>query len=82
MLPCSKDRTGLFTDVPPFIITPDTGHRISEQLNSGISVETVKQYIEKATDLQRLQVYKPTAYYPLFRNKSSSQKSIINHQYS
>ncbi len=75
----SKDRTGLFTDVPPFIITPDTGHRISEWCNSGISVETVKQYIEKATDLQQLtEVYKAyTAYYPLLETEFLAKKALL-----
>ncbi len=75
----SKDRTGLFTDVPPFIISPDIGNKIAEWCNSGISVAKVKQYIENAIDLQQLtEVYKSySGYYPILEAEFLAKKALL-----
>jgi hypothetical protein len=33
---CSKDRTGIFVDSEPFVITPDTGRKLVEWANTGV----------------------------------------------
>jgi hypothetical protein len=33
---CSKDRTGIFVDSEPFVITPDTGKKLVEWANTGV----------------------------------------------
>lgn len=75
----SKDRTGLFADVPPFKISADTGHKILEWCISGVSLDQVKNLIEKATDLQQLtEIYKSyTAYYPLLESEFIAKKTLL-----
>jgi hypothetical protein len=76
---CSKDRTELFSNTPPFIITPDTGSKIAEWCASGISIDTVKLYIDNATDLQQLtEVYKSyPSYYPLLETEFLTKKALL-----
>jgi hypothetical protein len=35
---CTKDRTGLFQDREPFVITPDIGRKLLQWCNEGFSV--------------------------------------------
>jgi len=39
----SKDRTGLYTDKPEFVITAETGRRIKDWCNSGENLQEVKR---------------------------------------
>lgn len=51
----TKDRTGLFSDKPPFVVNPDTGKMISEWCNTAaIPVEKVKQEIAEAPSMDDL----------------------------
>ena len=50
----SKDRTGLFSDKPEFIITPGVGKQIKEWCNSGTDMEEVKRKIESCTTNSQL----------------------------
>lgn len=88
----SKDRTGLYINQPEFRITPETGKRILDWCNSGVTVEKVKELIQHAKTVEDLaQLYhKYPDWYPLlttdFMNKKSQLKlqeeginvSIIN----
>lgn len=50
----SKDRTGLFMDQPPFIISTETGHKIKSWCSEGTKIEEVKQLIADCDDLEEL----------------------------
>jgi len=52
----SKDRTGLFSESPEFIISTQTGKRLIEWCNSGISIEDVKLEIKQAESLEDLKI--------------------------
>jgi hypothetical protein len=52
----SKDRTGLFSGIPEFRITPETGKKILDWCSSGFSIEDVKKAISEATDLEELRL--------------------------
>jgi len=52
----SKDRTGLFSESPEFIISTQTGKKLIEWCNSGISIEDVKLEIKQAESLEDLKV--------------------------
>jgi hypothetical protein len=58
MVKASKDRTGLFTGKPAFIITPETGKLIAEWCNEGIPTipeqSDFTKRIEACTDLKSL----------------------------
>lgn len=58
MVKASKDRTGLFTGKPAFIITPETGKLIAEWCNEGIPTipeqDDFTERIEACTDLKSL----------------------------
>lgn len=53
---CTKDRTGLFQDKEPFIITPDTGRKLLEWCNKGeaISVDEVSRRIGDVPSIKEL----------------------------
>lgn len=56
---CSKDRTGIFMDKEPFIVSENTGKQIAAWCATGVPVETVKSMIQEATDIQQLtEIYK------------------------
>lgn len=76
---CSKDRTELFSNTPPFIISQETGNKIAEWCASGISINTVKLYIDNANDLQQLtEVYKSfPSYYPLLETEFLTKKALL-----
>lgn len=50
----SKDRTNLFSDKPPFVITVDTGKKISDWCNLGRSLESAKAELKEAKDVSVL----------------------------
>jgi hypothetical protein len=50
----SKDRTGLFISSPEFKISADTGKRILNWCNSGVSLPNIKEAIAKANDIEEL----------------------------
>ena len=50
----SKDRTGLFMDQPPFVITPETGKKLIEWCNSGEVVLSPLQEMEAVTTIEDL----------------------------
>lgn len=52
----SKDRTGLFSESPEFIISTQTGKKLIEWCNSGISIEDVKLEIKQAESLEDLKI--------------------------
>jgi len=52
----SKDRTGLFSESPEFIISTQTGKKLIEWCNSGISMEDVKLEIKQAESLEDLKL--------------------------
>lgn len=61
----SKDRTGLFMDKPPFVITPEAGVAIKEWCSQGISLATVLEAIETAVSIEELKAIHTR--YPMFR---------------
>ena len=82
---CSKDRTGLFMDKEPFIISPNTGIRILDWCNSSeaISSADVTTRINGCKTLNELlQVYKE---YPQFKQslltefENRKRHLILNH---
>lgn len=75
----SKDRTGLFTDVPSFKITSKTGSEILQWCLSGVSTDKVKSLIENAADIQELtEIYKSyTAYYPILETEFIAKKTLL-----
>ncbi len=52
----SKDRTGLFVGMPEFKITPDTGKKLLDWGNSGISLDDIKKAILQATEIEELRI--------------------------
>ncbi len=67
---CSKDRTGLFMDKPPFVISENTGGKIWQWCNMGATLKEVEQKIEVAKDINELiQIYSD---HPEFRNNIKS----------
>ena len=56
LVKASKDRTGLFMDFPEFIISTQTGKKLTEWCNSGISLEDVKIEIEQSDCLEDLKI--------------------------
>ena len=56
LVKASKDRTGLFMDFPEFIISSETGKKLIEWCNSGISLEDVKLEIKEADSLETLKL--------------------------
>jgi hypothetical protein len=53
---CTKDRTGLFQDREPFIITPDTGKKILQWCNSSdeVSVDDISKRIGNTVSIKEL----------------------------
>ncbi|MBL7887066.1 MAG: AAA family ATPase [Flavobacterium sp.] len=56
LVKASKDRTGLFMGFPEFIVSSETGKKLIEWCNSGISLEDVKLEIKEADSLEALKV--------------------------
>ena len=49
-----KDRTGLFMEKEPFIITEATGNQLLNWCNNGIAIDEIKQEIQKTTNIVEL----------------------------
>ncbi len=75
----SKDRTGLFENAPAFVITPETGSKIANWCNAGVSLEKVKEFVENANDLTQLtEIYKSyPAYYPQLKTEFIAKKALL-----
>ncbi len=79
----SKDRTGLYTDKPEFIITPGVGKQIKEWCNSGTDLEEVKRKIKSCTTNSQLNsLFKEFAAYKdiLTKDFVQQQEAIRNSQ--
>jgi hypothetical protein len=63
----SKDRTGLFSDKPPFSISEETGKTIMEWCSQGTSKDEVVELINNARDIDALR--KIHADYPEYRSE-------------
>ena len=50
----SKDRTGLFMDKPPFIISQGTGKRILKWCSAGVDLDAIKKEIKEAQTVETL----------------------------
>lgn len=64
LVSASKDRTGLFTGKPEFIINSSTGKKLITWCNQGISIEIIKQEINTSNSQQELKLI--YAKYPNF----------------
>lgn len=56
LVKASKDRTGLFSESPEFIISTQTGKKLIEWCNSGISFEDVRIEVKQAETLENLKI--------------------------
>jgi hypothetical protein len=63
----SKDRTGLFMDKPPFVISQGTGKRILKWCDNGVEFEKIKQEITEAQTVESLREI--LLKYPEYREK-------------
>jgi len=72
----SKDRTGLYTDKPEFVITAETGRRIKDWCNSGENLQDVKDEIKACATLEQLRVL----YTKNINNKEVLKTDFINQQ--
>lgn len=77
----SKDRTGLFTDKPEFIITSGVGTQIKEWCNSGMDLDEVKKKIKICTTNSQLNsLYQEFIAFKDVLNKDFiQQQEVINH---
>lgn len=75
----SKDRTGLFINLTEFKITPDTGKKILDWCNSGMTIDTVKELIQNAKTIEELTAiyHKYPEWYPLLTADFLNKKAII-----
>lgn len=79
----SKDRTGLFSDKPEFIITPGVGKQIKDWCNSGTDLEEVKRQIRSCTTNSQLNsLFKEFSVYKdiLTKDFVKQQEVIRNNQ--
>jgi len=72
----SKDRTGLYSDKPEFVITAETGKRIKDWCNSGENLQDVKDEIKACSSLEQLRVL----YTKNINNKEVLKADFINQQ--
>lgn len=61
----SKDRTGLFMDKPEFVISSNTGKKLIEWCNKGVSIDKIKEEILKCETIEALKAL--YAKYPSFQ---------------
>lgn len=65
LVKASKDRTGLFMDKPEFVINSNTGKKLIDWCNKGVSMDKIKEEILKCETIEALkQLY---AKYPSFQ---------------
>ncbi len=71
---CSKDRTGMFMDKPPIVISENTGKRILKWCDNGVELEKIKQMMKEAQDMKSLsEIY---CKYPDYRNELQSEYEL------
>lgn len=84
----SKDRTGLFSDKPEFVITEATGERINTWCLSGIKLSDIEVQIDQCTNLDGLRFimkkypeYRTKIEPSIFRRKSQIEalEAVVNH---
>lgn len=77
----SKDRTGLFMDQPPFVITPETGKKLIEWCNSGEVVLSPLQEMEAVATIDELKTvwskYKSLQANPAFIASKDKRKEEL-----
>jgi len=54
LVKASKDRTGLFSNKPEFVINASTGKKIMKWCNDGISIEQISEKIEACSSIEDL----------------------------
>ena len=79
----SKDRTGLFSDKPEFIITAGVGKRINEWCNSGTDLDEVKEKIKACSTNEALNklYHKYAVWKNLLNTDFIQQQEKINKNY-
>jgi hypothetical protein len=77
---CTKDRTGLFMDAHPFMITTETGEKISKWCDSAITIDSVRELIQNASSIQELtEIFKQhRSYYSSLESEFQSKKALLN----
>lgn len=85
LVSASKDRTGLFVNKPEFVINSQTGVKLLEWCNEGISLDDIKLKIEQATTDEELKslYYDNSGFkvelYQLIIKRSEELKQVSNH---
>ena len=80
----SKDRTGLFSNKPEFIINQTTGKKLIQWCNEGLSVEQAKREIASCTTIEGLrhlyQKYQglKKEVYPMILNRKSVLETVTD----
>lgn len=76
----SKDRTNLFMGKPEFVISNQTGVLILDWCNSGVNVDSVKQQIKEAANLEELTAiyHQYPEWYPLLTTEFLNKKATLN----
>ena len=78
----SKDRTGLFSGKPEFVINASTGRKLSQWCNEGLSIEQAKSEIENCTTLDGLRHLYQKCHglqkqlYPLILNRKEELETV------
>ena len=78
----SKDRTGLFTDKPEFVITTGTGKRIKDWCNSGSDLDEIKKQIRNCQTVEQLHALyiEQSAYKNTLRDDFSKHQEWLKNQ--
>lgn len=72
LVKASKDRTGLFTDKPEFVINASTGKKLVVWCNEGLSIKQISQEIEVCSSLEELKHI-----YAKYSNVQNSIKPLV-----
>lgn len=72
LVKASKDRTGLFTDKPEFVINASTGKKLVAWCNEGLSIKQISQEIEVCSSLEELKHI-----YAKYSNVQNSIKPLV-----
>jgi hypothetical protein len=76
----SKDRTGLFMDKPPYVITTETGEKILNWCNQGTSLDEVVKMVQQAKSI--IELRNLLTKYPEYRKTveplAIKRKEVIN----
>lgn len=75
----SKDRTGLFQDRPPIVISQATGKRILKWADAGVELEKIKKQMKDAQDIKTLSeiYYKYPDFQKELKTEYDLQKNAI-----